>query len=464
MNRKHFLKSIVGAASFLSLPLGTKANTNDLLKQLETPNYHPKGTATQLNSEPIQKVRVGIIGVGNRGTVLLKMFKWLIENNHAEIVAIADTNTSKTNRAMDQLKSMQQKAPTAYSKSENDWKNLVDRDDIDLVLIATPWKWHTPMALYSMQKGKHVAVEVPIALTLEDCYKIVETAEQTQKHCIMLENCCYNDEELFVLNMVENGVFGDLTHAECAYIHDLRAHMLSESYYENQWRIKHHVERNGNFYTTHGIGPVSMYMDIGRGDTFSHLTSMSSKEASLSQTAKQKNSPYTTIACGDVNTSLIQTYSGKSIMLQFDVHTGRPYSRINKLVGTKACHDGYPSRLYIDKDELKFWGHQWLDEHEYNQYKELYQHPLIHKLQNISKEYKEGHGGMDFVMIYRLIRCLNLGLSLDFNVYDGVLWSALTPLSELSVSLNSQSVTIPDFTGGTWKEKRKHEIMRAELE
>jgi hypothetical protein len=260
--------------------------------------------------------------------------------------------------------------------------------------------------------------------------------------------------------MIQEGVFGDITHAEGAYLHDLRALMLHDTYYEGQWRLHEHAERNGNFYTTHGLGPIAFYLGIGRGDTFSHLTSMSSRELNLSIAAKQYNHHIQTYKCGDMNNTMIKTEKGKTILLQFDVHTGRPYSRINKVVGTKAVHDGYPSRLYIEGEKPEYWGHNWLKEKEYNEYKNKYQHPIIKKLKTVSQGFKQGHGGMDFVMIYRLARCLNLGLPLDINVYDSVMWSAITPLSELSVAANSQSIIIPDFTGGTWKKENSLEIMR----
>ena len=208
------------------------------------------------------------------------------------------------------------------------------------------------------------------------------------------------------------------------------------------------------------MGPISFYLNIGRGDSYAHLSSMSSRELNLSQTAKRVNSPYTDFKCGDMNSTMIKTELGKTILLQFDVHTGRPYSRINKVVGTKAVHDGYPSRLYIDKEELALWGHKWLSNEEYQTYKSKYTHPLINKLKSISQDYKQGHGGMDFVMIYRLIKCLNLGLPLDINVYDSVMWSAITPLSEMSVASKSLSIPFPDFTGGKWKDKKDLEIMR----
>jgi predicted dehydrogenase len=311
-----------------------------------------------------------------------------------------------------------------------------------------------------MENRKHVGSEVPIASNIEDCWKLIETAERTQKHCMMMENCNYDEEELWVLNMIQEGVFGDITHTEGAYLHDLRALMLHDTYYEGQWRLHEHAERNGNFYTTHGLGPIAFYLEIGRGDTFSHLTSMSSRELGLSIAAKQYKHPIQAYKCGDMNNTLIKTKKGKTILLQFDVHTGRPYSRINKVVGTKAVHDGYPSRLYIEGEKPEYWGHNWLKGEAYNEYKSKYQHPIIKKLKTVSQGFKQGHGGMDFIMIYRLIRCLNLGLPLDINVYDSVMWSTITPLSELSVAANSQSIIIPDFTGGTWRKENPLEIMR----
>lgn len=461
MNRKKFLQSLLGATAFLNMPY--KAYPKDdraVLEMVKNTTGSTDGSAFGLKDNPIQQVKVGIIGLGNRGAVLLEMLQWLVENKHAQIVALCDLEAKKVNKAAEKLAVWQQFKPQLYAGKANAWQTMAQQDNIDLLLITTPWEWHTPMAIFGMNAGKHVATEVPIAYTLTDCWNLIKTAERTQKHCIMIENCCYNDEELFVLNMIENGVFGELTHAEGAYLHDLRAHMLSSDYYQGQWRLKHHIERDGNFYTTHGLGPISFYMHIGRGDTYSHLTSMSSRELNLSRTAKKMNASYTAFKCGDINSTMIKTELGKTILLQFDVHTGRPYSRINKVVGTKAVHDGYPSRLYIDKDELVFWGHQWLDNKGYAQYKEKYTHPMIKKLKTISENFKQGHGGMDFVMMYRLIRCLNLGLPLDINVYDSVMWSAITPLSELSVASKSMSIPFPDFMGGHWKADNKLEIMR----
>ncbi|WP_440881783.1 Gfo/Idh/MocA family protein [Tenacibaculum sp. C7A-26P2] len=461
MNRKNFIQSLLGASAFISLPFSSYANDHDALSEaIKSTSKTTKGNLFGFKASPIKKVKVGIIGLGNRGTTLLQMFEWLVAQGHCEIIGLSDLQENKVQKAAERLKQWQKKKPKTYFGNDTEWKKLAQEDDIDLLLIATPWEYHAPMCIYGMNQGKHVACEVPLAYTLSECWELIETAEKNQKHCIMIENCCYNEEELFVLNMIENGVFGDITHTEGAYLHDLRAHMLSNDYYEDQWRLKHHIERDGNFYTTHGLGPISFYLNIGRGDTFDHLTSMSSRELNLSETAKRLGSPYTDFKCGDMNSTMIKTAKGKTILLQFDVHTGRPYSRINKVVGTKATHDGYPSRLYIDKEELAYWGHQWLSEDDYKKYQSKYTHPIIKKLKKVSQGFKQGHGGMDFVMIYRLIRCINLGLPLDINAYDSVMWSAVTPLSEISVASKSMSVPIPDFTNGQWKKENPLEIMR----
>jgi predicted dehydrogenase len=461
MKRKNFLKSIFGAGALLSVPYcNNPEKLNEINHQINSVVEKCKGNMIGFRSSPIDKVKVGLIGIGNRGKTLIQMFDWLIEREKAEIVALCDLDQKNIDYALNYLAKKQKVIPKTFANGKNDWENLAKLEEVDMLLIATPWEWHTSMALFGMENGKHVASEVPISYTIEDCLKLVQTTERTKKHCIMIENCCYNKEELWIMNMIQEGVFGELTHAECAYNHDLRALLLHDTYYKNQWRMKHHTERNGNFYPTHGIGPVSFYMDIGRGDTFKYLTSMSSKEQSLSSAIKKTNSDFPSIKCGDVNTSLIKTENGKSIILQFDVHTGRPYSRINQLIGTKAVHEGYPSRLYIDGEELEFWGHRWLSEEDYLSYSKKYEHPMINKLKKISKSFQQGHGGMDFIMIYRLISCLNKGLPLDINVYDSVMWSAITPISELSVSLDSKPIIFPDFTGGNWKEKRTSEIMR----
>tara|TARA_B110000444_G_C18836990_1_gene596611 strand:- start:72 stop:1490 length:1419 start_codon:yes stop_codon:yes gene_type:complete len=424
------------------------------------------GSVFDYADKPIEKVRVAVIGLGNRGRTLVEMLSWLVRNEHAEIVGICDVQTAFVKRAEQKIKSFQKSTPLLIDGSSDEmaWKQLCNREIADIVIIATPWRWHAPMATYAMEQGIHVATEVPIAYTARETLELIKTAERTQRHCIMLENCCYNGEELFVLNMVKEGVFGDLTHAECAYLHDLRQLLMDTKYYHQRWRLNHHLDRDGNLYTTHGLGPVCMYMDILRGDNLSHLISMSSNEAALSQALRDSDDPVMNavadkVKCGDVNTTLIKTEKGRSIMLQFDVHTGRPYNRLNKLCGSGATHYGYPSRLYIDHGASGGW-HNWEDKDGYKEYSDKYAHPMWKQLQSQISDNEQGHGGMDFVMIYRLIRALNKGVSLDLNVYDGALWSLVGALSEQSVAHGNERVNIPDISHGAWKTPRIHPVFR----
>jgi len=339
MKRKAFMKSILGASAFLGFPISKiDAENNSVQELIDKTKRNNNGSMFGFKCSKIEKVRIGIIGLGNRGNTLLEMLEYLIKNNHAEINGLSDLTYKKVNLASEKISSWQRKKIKLFYDSKDNWKKMCQRDDIDLIIIATPWKLHAEMAIFSMENNKHVGCEVPIASTLEDCWKIIETAERTKKHCMMMENCNYNDEELWILNMIQEGVFGDITHTEGAYIHDLRALLLSNTYYQDQWRLNEHINRNGNLYTTHGLGPISFYLNIGRGDTFSYLTSMSSRELNLSKAAKNKNHPIRSYSCGDMNNTLIKTEKGKTILLQFDVHTGRPYTRINKVVGTKAVH------------------------------------------------------------------------------------------------------------------------------
>lgn len=460
-SRRRFLKaSALGAAAVGFSDLLTASGSTSVQDYLTRWSESPLQTGSSvigLRTSPM-KPRVAFIGLGNRGADHVELVNALCPEK-ASIVALCDIRPERTREALGIIaKTASGQKPAVYSGKADVWKEMTDRDDIDLVIISTPWADHTPMAVYAMRKGKHVAVEVPAAISLEENWELVNTAEEMQRNCFMLENVCYGDEELWLLNMVQNEVFGTLTYAEAAYIHDLRELMFSETYYYDYWRIKENIARDGNLYPTHGLGPVAWYMDINRGDGFDYLVSMSSLQAGMTAYARtvEPGNPYYNLPDakhGDMNNSLIKTALGRSILVQHDVVTPRPYSRINALAGTLAYHEGYPSRLSVNG-----YGHGWLKPEKYDEFVKKYRHPIWDRLKNEIEKYG-GHGGMDFVMIYRLIDCLNRGVPLDMDVYDAAAWSAVTALSSLSVAGGSVPVKFPDFTRGAWKTPRKPGIV-----
>ena len=303
-----------------------------------------------------------------------------------------------------------------------------------------------------MKSGKHAATEVNAGMTLDECWQLVETSEQTKKHCIMLENCCYDFFELLTLNMARNGLFGEIVHAEGAYIHDLStSYLFNKNAYADMWRLKENAKHNGNLYPTHGLGPIAQCMNINRGDKMDHLVSMSTGDFTLGNLAKEMAAkdnffqPYVGKNYrGNMNNTIIRTNKGKTMLLQHDVSTLRPYSRIHLISGTKGIAQKWPG------PERIAFGHSWMKKDEQDQLKEKYTLPIVKHIGEIAKEVG-GHGGMDFIMDWRLIDCLRNGLPLDMDVYDAASWSAIITLSEQSVKAKSKTVDIPDFTRGAWK-------------
>jgi hypothetical protein len=313
------------------------------------------------------------------------------------------------------------------------------------------------MALRAMERGKHAFVEVMAVLTVADGWQLVDTSERTQRHCVMLENCCYGENELFVLNLARAGVLGELTHAECAYFHDLRGVLFTLGT-EGDWRRDYHWRYNGNLYPTHGLGPAAQSLGVGRGDQFKFLVSMSSPEAGLTRYREQYRPNGSRHAgekylCGDVNTSLIKTESGRTIMLQHDVVSPRPYSRINGLTGTGGTFFDFPARLALNDPKAYGLGaensEEWLNEKDMTAMRSRFTHPLWRKLAERSKG--GGHGGMDFVMNWRHLDCIRQGLTPDSVVYDAAAWSCIVELSSQSVAAGSMPVPMPDFTRGLWR-------------
>jgi predicted dehydrogenase len=439
ISRRNFVKrTVMGSAGLLVAADILSSNLG-----AQTPN---SGHATMMGVpfEAKEHVRLGIIGVGGRGSSLLEN---LLAVENVQVKAICDLVPEKVAKAQKAVTAAGQPEPAGFSKGENDFENL-NKLELDIVYIATPWNWHVPMALDAMKNGKHAAVEVPACTTLQECWDLVNTSEATRKHCVILENCCYGSTEMTVLGMVRDGLFGEVVHGEAAYLHDLRG-ILTANEGEGLWRRFPHMKRNGNLYPTHGLGPVAHYLDIHRGDRFDYLVSVSSAEASLSAYVKAKfpeGDPKRAekYICGDVNTSLIKTQNGRTILLQHDVVNPRPYSRLNSIQGTKGAFADYPPRIFFDGSKQEDW--QKLDE-----YRDQYEHPLWKKTGDLARK-MGGHGGMDYVMNYRLMDCLKRGLVPDINVYDAAAWSAPTPLSEASVAQNGAPQKFPDFTRGNWSE------------
>lgn len=402
-----------------------------------------------LTVPPMETVRVGLIGVGERGVGAVKHFCNL---DGVEIKAVCDIDQQVLDRAVNIVTAKGLPRPAAYGKNDYAYRDLLERNDIDIVIISTPWRWHTPMSVETMLSGKHAMVEVPAALTVEECWLLVDTAEQTQKNCMMLENVCYGRDELMALNMVRMGLFGDLLHGEAAYIHELRWQMKEVHRKTGSWRTKWHALRDANLYPTHGLGPIAQYMNINRGDRFDYLNSMSSPAlgraayAAREFPADHQRNKLNYIA-GDINTSLIKTVKGRTIMVQHDTTTPRPYSRHNLIQGTNGVFAGFPNRIALEEGGRESY-HEW--DYDMDHWYAKYDHPLWRRMGK-EAEHNGGHGGMDFLMFWRLVYCLRNGQPLDQNVYDAAAWSVVTPLSEASVKDRGNSKDFPDFTRGTWK-------------
>lgn len=443
-SRRSFLRqSLVaaGAASAIASSIASAA----------TP-ARPSGAKSVfgLKCKPMEKVRVGIVGLGMRGSGAVSR---ILKIPGFEIVALCDIREEKLKAAVQKLEKAKRPAAKTFTGHPEAWKKLCELPEVDLVYNCTPWQLHTPISVFAMLAGKHAATEVPAATSIEECWQLVDTAERTQRNCMMLENCCYGETELFALNLCRMGMLGELQHGEAAYIHELRALKFAKDTkgYWDRWRLDFAKKINGNPYPTHGLGPVAQYMGINRGDRFDHLVSMSCRQRGLTIYAEETfgpNSPEAkeTYRLGDMNTSLIRTTRGRTIMVQHDTTSPRPYSRINLISGTKGCFADYPPRLALLPK-----AHEWVDGDGLRKnYLDKYQHPLWKRL-SVQAKKDGGHGGMDYIMDWRIAECLMRGEPLDQDVYDAAALSSVFPLSCESVANGSASVKVPDFTRGTWE-------------
>ncbi|RNC66968.1 Gfo/Idh/MocA family protein [Proteiniphilum sp. X52] len=414
-----------------------------------------------LVTEKLDTVRVGFIGLGMRGPGAVQRFTHI---PGTRIVALCDLHEDRVEKAQGILQRAGLPRAASHSGGEEAWKELCRRDDIDLVYIATDWKRHAPMMVYAMEQGKHVACEVPAAMTLEEIWEVVNTAERTQKHCMQLENCVYDFFELTTLNMAQQGLFGEVLHAEGAYIHDLSDFW---GYYEGDWRLQYNREFRGDVYATHGMGPAAQVLDIHRGDKMNTLVAMDTKpvnipEYLIEQRGVDRDSAYR-FANGQHTMTMIRTEKGRTIHIQHDVASPRPYSRMYQVSGTKGFANKYPTPGYALQGDVLAEGdvpdHENLSAHNYvpqevrDALMDRYKHRIHRELEEKAKEVG-GHGGMDFIMDYRLIYCLRNGLPLDMDVYDLAEWCSLAELSRISIENDNSAVEVPDFTRGNWNKIR----------
>jgi len=413
----------------------------------ELPRDNGQTDVIELRCEPIDTVRIGIIGLGMRGSDAVDRLPYV---EGVKIIAICDVVPANVERAQKILQDKGLPKADGYTDSL-DWKKICERTDIDLIYVCTHWDLHTPIAVYAMKHGKHVAVEVPAATTIEECWQLVNTSEKTRKHCMQLENCNYDFFEMATLNMAQKGLFGEVVHCEGAYIHDLRWLNFDDTTgYWHMWRLKHNTNRNGNLYPTHGLGPICHVMNIHRGDKMEYLVSVSSNQFGMTEYAKEKfgeNSDYAKrdYKNGDMNTTIVKTKNGKTIMIQHDVTNPRPYSRIYMISGTK----GFAQKWPVQGIALEPNYHEFLPKDKMDSILAVYEHPIVKEVGEKAKKVG-GHGGMDFIMDYRLIYCLKNGLPLDEDVYDAAEWSSIAELSEKSVANQGMPVKVPDFTRGAW--------------
>lgn len=428
----------------------------------------PAGQTDMVNfaAEPIKNVRVGFIGLGMRGPDAVKRFTHI---PGTEVIALCDIEQDRVTKTQKYLADANMPKAAEYYGSEDAWKQLCDRDDIDLVYIATDWRTHAPMAKYAMEKGKHVAIEVPAATSLEEIWDLINTSERTRKHCMMLENCVYDFFEANTLNMAQHDLFGEVLHVEGSYIHNLSDFW---PYYHNNWRMEFNQNHRGDVYPTHGMGPACQLLDMHRGDRMTTLVAMDTKSvngpAYIEKTTGKRPEKFLN---GDHTMTMIRTANGKTIHIQHDVLTPRPYSRMYQLTGTKGFANKYPMEGYalepeqISGDSIP--DHENLSAHGYMTQEQAdaltarYTSPVIKQIGDLAKTVG-GHGGMDFIMDYRLVYCLQNGLPLDMDVYDLAEWCCLVPLTELSINNGSAPVEVPDFTRGTWQKVKGYRYAFAE--
>ncbi|MDZ7897493.1 MAG: Gfo/Idh/MocA family oxidoreductase [Arcicella sp.] len=411
-----------------------------------------------------KKVRLGFIGVGERGRNHLAMAMF---RDDVEVNAICDIDPNSIAKSLKMVKDKGRKEPVLYQKGERDFENMVKRDDLDGIIISTPWEWHVPMSLASMKAGKYAGVEVSATVTLQESWDLVNTFEKTGSHCMILENVCYRRDVMAVLNMVRQNMFGELINLQCGYQHDLRGVKFNDGksaygkgvefgekgYSESKWRTQHSIDRNGDVYPTHGLGPVAEMIDINRGNRMLYLTSIASKSRGLhdyivKNGGKDHPNAKVNFKLGDVVTTLIKCANGETIMISHDTNLPRPYSLNFRVQGTEGIWMDDNKSIYLDG--VTKVHDRW---EPFKEYQEKYDHPLWKN--HAQSAENAGHGGIDYFVLRAFIESIKRKVAPPIDVYDAAVWSAISPLSEQSIAKNSASVEIPDFTRGKWKTNKR---------
>jgi len=391
-------------------------------------------------------VRIGIVGLGGRGSSLLKT---LLSIDGVKIPAVCDIVFEKAKKASDSVKEARCGDPEIYAKGSQDYERLMARDDLDAVIIATPWDLHASMAVCSMKAGKYAGVEVPAAITFDECWDLVNTSEKTGIPCMMLENWSFRRDNLAILNMIRQGLFGEIVHCHCAHSHDCIDHWFFDSKGNRRWPAEFLVKRNADQYPTHSVGPVLSWMDINCGDAFATLTSTASRSTGINRyferkfgadhrNAKQK------YAQGDIVTSVIKTHKGSTIVINYDMQLPRPYDNRWMIQGTLGLYDESKESVYIEGKSPEY--HSW---EPFGPYQNKYDHSLW---KNLKEEVtKMGHGGTDYIELAAFVKAVRQKTQTPIDVYDSVTMSVIIPLSEKSIADDSASIQCPYFTRGKWK-------------
>ncbi len=438
----------------LLVPFGLSAQPAKMIKTKVPKRPAGQQDVLQLTAPPLETVRVGFIGLGMRGPDAVERFSQI---EGTDIKGLCDVEADRVEECQKLLEKLGRPRAVGYSGSTEAYKAMCDRDDIDLIYICTDWVHHVPLAVYAMEHGKHVAIEVPAAMTLDEIWLLINTSERTRRHCMMLENCVYDFFEIAVLNMAQQGLFGEVLHVEGSYLHNLDDFWPE---YWNNWRLDYNMKHRGDIYPTHGIGPDCQVLNIHRGDRMEYLVAMDTKPCNGPKVVKRlMNQECPDFQNGDQTSTLIRTVNGKTMLIQHDVLTPRPYSRMYQVVGSDGYASKYPVRQLLFRTGM-------LDETESPDYQNLNAHaalpdslckamlqkylpPFVQELEEKARQVG-GHGGMDFIMDYRLVYCLQNGLPLDMDVYDMAEWCCLGPLTRISLENGSAPVAVPDFTRGAW--------------